>query len=94
MQWKSEAERKYISEKTSEPLVPAEKRPCRGVMQMPESQPVKKIQILLKHVSTLTLCGLVTRFIIHFQTSLVAPGHIFRVENILERCGAARRGVV
>lgn len=36
----------------------------------------QEIQIQPEHVSALALCGLLSRFIIHFQTSLVAPGHI------------------
>lgn len=42
----------------------------------------QEIQIQPEHVSALALCGLLSRFIIHFQTSLVAPGHI---------CGEQRR---
>lgn len=56
-----------------------------GVMQMlsrrlskkPTKNPPKK-QIQPKHVSTVTLCGPLAGFIIHLQTSLEAPGHIFR----------------
>lgn len=43
----------------------------------------QEIQIQPEHVSALALCGLLSRFIIHFQTSLVAPGHI---------CGEAEKG--
>lgn len=41
----------------------------------------QKKQTRLKYVSALPPSGVLTHFIIHFQTSLVAPGQIFREQG-------------
>lgn len=73
-------QRSYPNKKVPQKLAPAETRSCRVVCKCPNrnlsrNQNSAEARVLAQP------CGVLTQFIIHFQISLVAPSHIFRVQR-------------